>query len=165
MGMVRKTSTLILKNLSDQTELETLLKTFKPFGSMSGIRIRSSKKDKSIILGFIEYKSNNESEQAFESIKKLKEPLVIDGELIEVDYALPQTNRRPRRFSATVNGISNEEVGSQELMSLLGCMKLDSRNDKVVAFYRNHDDLKKALDSEELKLNGKVISLEKTRFE
>merc|ERR1711925_651 len=168
MGMARKNSTLILKNISDETNLETLLKTFKPFGSMSGIRIRSSKKDKNIILGFIEYKSINESEEAFEAIKKLKEPLVIDGEAIEVDYALPQTTKRPlpRRFTAAVTGLDNEHVDNQELMDLIGCMKLDSRNDKILAVFKNYDDLQKALNpSEDFMINGKKVLLEKFRHE
>merc|ERR1711974_425482 len=165
MGMVRKNSTLILKNLSDNTDLETLLNKFKPYGQMSGIRIRSSKKDKSIVLGFIEYKSINASADALEKIQMRNEPFIIDGQLIEIDYALPQqTTRRPRRYSATVTGLNSEEVDSRELMNLLGCLKVDSRNDRVVALYKNNEDLQKALNTtEDFKFNGKKISLEKFR--
>lgn len=165
--MVRKNSTLILKNLSDNTDLPTLLNKFMPFGEMSGVRIRSSKKDKSIVLGFIEYKSIAASGDALEKIQSRNEPFIIDGQLIEIDYALPQqSTRRPRRFSATVTGLTNEEVDNRELMTLLGCLKLHSKNDKVFALYRNQDDLQKALSAtEEYKFNGKTISLDKFRHE
>merc|ERR1712035_23993 len=162
MGMARKNSTLILKNLNEETDLETLFNTFKPFGKMSGLRIRSSKKDKAIILGFIEYKSITEAENAFEKIKKEALPLKINGSEIEIDYAIPQNSTRTfrNRYSAIVKGIEASEVDTG-LAQALGCLRLDARKDKIFAHYRNQDDLTKALESVEKTVNGKKITIEK----
>lgn len=166
--MARKNSTLILKNLSEKTTLETLLNKFKKYGDLSGLRIRSSKKDSSLILGFLEYKSIEKAEKALEEIKKEEEAILIDENEIEIDYAIRQTQKpfnKKRQISAVVKGLENEKFEDKELSELLGCLKLEKKENDVIAFFKTNGDFKKALNNaEENKMAGKRISLEKIRY-
>ncbi|KAF7700565.1 Polyadenylate-binding protein, cytoplasmic and nuclear [Cucumispora dikerogammari] len=160
--MARKSSTLILKNLNESVDIGELLNTFKPFGELRGIRIRPSKKDKAIIFGFIEYKTTNDATKAIEDIRSQASPFKIKGTVTDVDYAHPQfvqrTQNHQRKFSATVSGLSASEIGDHELVKQLGCLKLDQRNNNIVAYYKTQEALTKAKEQTKM-INGKKVSL------
>ncbi|KAF7694716.1 Polyadenylate-binding protein, cytoplasmic and nuclear [Cucumispora dikerogammari] len=160
--MARQNSTLILKNLNDSTDIEMLLKAFKSFGALSGIRIRPSKLDKSVIFGFIEYKTNEDATKALEEFRSEPTSFKINGSEIEMDYAHPQFSPKVHNkpCMATVQGINVREIEDKELINLLGCFKLNQKKDNIVAYYKKPEDLKKAQE-EPKTINGKRLSITK----
>lgn len=157
--MIRKNSTLIVKKIDKDTNLKMLLDTFIKYGEMNGIRIRSSKTDKLIILGFIEYKSINEATEVLEKIKNETTPLKINNNEVEVDYAISQSQNI--KNAALIKGIEYSEIKNEELIKLLGCLKLKKINENIIAYYKTYSELKKALNDDNKILNGKKIIITK----